>query len=224
MKRPTRIMLVEDHAGYREVITRALQREETMDLTSQFSSAEFALRELQSAKGETIPDIVLLDLNLPGMSGLEAIPWIKKYSADTKIIILTQSNAEADVLEAIRCGATGYVLKTSKPNQIMESIQTVMDGGAPLDPGVARYLLDTLAHKLPKGSPEVTLSPREQDVLSLLAQGLARKEVSQKLGIRTYTVIYHIKNIFGKLQAVNTPEAISKAYQQGILPTRTYEE
>jgi len=220
MNSPTRIMLVEDHAGYREVITRALKREATMELISQFSTAESALRDIQSPTSKNIPDIVLLDLNLPGMSGIEAIPWFEKYSPNTKIIILTQSDKEEDVLQAIRCGASGYLLKSSIPSQITEGIQTVVDGGAPLHPGVARFILNTLVDKLPTENPNATLSPRELEVLALLANGMARKEISVQLKISTHTVIYHIKHIFDKLEAINTPAAISKAYRFGILPNR----
>jgi DNA-binding NarL/FixJ family response regulator len=212
-------MLVEDHAGYREVITRALKREATMELISQFSTAEFALRTLEHSKGDDLPDIVLLDLNLPKMSGLEAIPWIKDYSPDSKILIITQSDMEADVLQATQSGASGYLLKSSTAKQVVEGIQMVMNGGAPLDAGVARFILDTLKSKLPKDKPKADLSNRELEVLTLLAEGLARKEIAERLGISTYTIIYHIKHIFQKLEAINTPAAVSNAYKSGILPT-----
>ena len=218
MNKPVRIMLVEDQAAYREVISLALQREASMELTSQFATAEFALRELQKPKEKNPPHLILLDLNLPQMSGLEAIPWIKQYAPDSKIIILTQSDAEADVLQAIRSGASGYLLKSASPAQITDSIRTVMDGGAPLDAGIARFILDTLQGKLPKTKPETALSERELEILSLLASGLAKKEIANQLGISAYTVVYHVKHIYEKLEAVNAPAAISKAYEHGILP------
>ena len=219
MNRPIRIMLVEDHAGYREVLTRALKREDTMETVSQFGTAEFALRDLDKSSTKNSPDLVLLDLNLPRMSGLEAIPWFKKYAPEIKIIVITQSDAEADILQAIQSGASGYLLKSSRPNQIIESIKTVMNGGASLDANVARFVLDTLKNKLPKEQPTTSLSKRELEVLSLLADGLARKEIADQLKISKNTVIYHIKHIFVKLEAINTPAAISKAYRAGILPT-----
>jgi DNA-binding NarL/FixJ family response regulator len=166
----------------------------------------------------------LLDLNLPRMSGLEAIPWFKKYAPEIKIIVLTQSDAEADILQAIQSGASGYLLKSSRPNQIIESIKTVMNGGASLDANVARFVLDTLKNKLPKEQPTTSLSKRELEVISLLADGLARKEIADQLKISKNTVIYHIKHIFVKLEAINTPAAISKAYRAGILPTGDYDD
>ncbi len=149
MSAPVQIMLVEDHAGYRESINRILKREKSMELCSEFSSAEFALRELENPKVKKKPDLILLDLNLPGMSGLEAIPWFKQYAPDLKIIILTQSDTEADILQAIKSGASGYLLKSSRAAQISDGIRTVMDGGAVLDTNLARFILDTMKSKLP---------------------------------------------------------------------------
>ena len=220
MIKPVRIMLVEDQAAYREVISLALKREAGMGLSSQFGTVEFALRTLQNPKEKNATDLILLDLNLPGMSGLEAIPWIKEYAPDTKIIILTQSDAEADVLQAIQAGASGYLLKSASPAQITDSIQTVMDGGAALDAGVASFILDTLQSKLPKTQPKAALSERELEILSLLANGHVKKEIAKQLGISAYTVVYHVKHIYDKLEAVNAPAAISKAYQHGILPRK----
>ena len=220
MNHPVRIMLVEDQAAYREVITLALKRETSVKLISQFGTAEFALRALQDPQKQVAPDLILLDLNLPGMGGIEAIPWIKKYSAHTKIIILTQSDAEADVLEAIRAGASGYLLKSASPTQITNSIQTVMEGGAPLDAGVASFILNALQDTLPSTEPKAALSDRELEILSLLASGQAKKEIADQLGISAYTVVYHVKHIYEKLEAVNAPAAISKAYEHGILPAK----
>ena len=104
-KKTIRIMLVEDHFGYRETIAIALEQNENMELGSQFGTAEIALRNLQNAAPEDQPDVVLLDLNLPGMSGLEALPWIKQYAPESEVIILTQSDNAADVTRAISAGA-----------------------------------------------------------------------------------------------------------------------
>ena len=102
---------------------------------------------------------------------------------------------------------------------MVESIQIVIDGGAPLDAGVAGFILDTSKNTQKKETPKTSLSKRELEVLTLLADGLARKEIADRLGISTYTVVYHIKHMFEKLEAINTPAAISNAYKSGILPT-----
>jgi len=220
MKDKIRVMLVEDHAGYREVITRALKRERNITLTSQFGTAEIALRSLQDQETRQVPDLILLDLNLPGMSGLDALPRFLGILPDVKIMILTQSDSEADVMQAIYRGAAGYLLKSSTATQIRQGIQTVMDGGAPLDPSVATFILNTLKTQAHKPTTEHILTERETEILTLLAEGLVKKEIATRLGISSHTVITHVSHIYEKLQATNAPSAVTKAFQKGILPTR----
>ena len=125
MNKQIHIMLVEDHAGYRETIAIALEQSDNMQLGSQFGTAEIALRALQNTASPKQPDVILLDLNLPGMSGIEALPWIKQYAPDSEVIILTQSDNAADVTRAITEGAAGYLLKSATFKEITEGIQTV---------------------------------------------------------------------------------------------------
>lgn len=219
MSRNIRIMLVEDHAGYRETIAIALQHRENMELIHQFGTAEIALRNLKNASPDDLPDMILLDLNLPGMSGLEALPWIRQYAPKAETIVLTQSDQAADVREAISKGASGYLLKSATLNQIIEGIQTVIDGGASLDPEVARYILNAFRDppaQIPTGK---SLSERELEILNLLGEGLVKKEIADQLDISITTVAYHVKNIYQKLDVSNAPAAIGKAYRTGILPT-----
>lgn len=210
-------MLVEDHAGYREVITRTLKSAELIELVSQFGTAEIALRELQPLASEEAPDLVLLDLNLPGMSGLEAIPWFRKYSPEIKIIILTQSNKEADVLNAISQGASGYLLKSATATQIKEGIKIVMNGGATLDPSVANFILKTFKNRQPESELKKALSSRELEILTLLGEGLVKKEIADRLDIGITTVAYHTKHIYEKLDVQNAPAAVARGYKTGLL-------
>eukprot|EP00903_Cladosiphon_okamuranus_P004147 g4145.t1 len=188
-----------------------------IELISQFGTAEIALREIQNARPGEHPDLVLLDLNLPGISGLESIPWIRKYSPKSKIIVLTQSNKEADVLEAISKGASGYLLKSATATQIKESIEIVNSGGASLDPSVAKFILNTLRSRPADTHPEKTLSTREMEVLTLLGEGLLKKEIANRLDIGFATVAYHIKHIYEKLEVQNAAAAVAKGYRSGLL-------
>lgn len=212
------VILVEDHPEYREVISLALEDEPDIELSHQFGSAERALRALQDRTVEKKPDVVLLDLNLPGISGLEAIPWFKKYVPKTRIIILSQSNMEADVVQAIRLGAAGYLLKSSTIEQIVAAIRSVAEGGASLDPDIANFILKSLQDRPPAQEPKRALSEREQEILQLLGEGLLKKQIADKLGISINTVAKHIVHIYEKLEVQNAPSAISQAYKSGLLP------
>ncbi|MDF7800411.1 response regulator transcription factor [Pontiellaceae bacterium B1224] len=220
MKRKIKIMMVEDHPEYRETIALALEKEKDIELISQFGTAEQALRSLQDMSTRKVPDLILLDLNLPGMSGIEAIPCLSQNLPDTKIIVLTQSNSEADVLAAIRAGASGYLLKGTKRIQIADGIRIVMNGGASLDPNIAEYILTTLKHLQPKPTLEMALSDREMQTLILISEGYVKKEIADRLGVSPYTVASFIKRIYEKLNVPNAPSAVNKAHLLGLFPNR----
>jgi DNA-binding NarL/FixJ family response regulator len=216
MKKKIRILLVEDHPEYREVIEMLLGREPDMELLAQFGSSEGALQRLQEQPRRLEPDVILLDLNLPGMSGLDVLPLFGKAAPAARIIILTQSNKEADVLRAITLGASGYLLKSSSRKQVTDGIRTVMAGGATLDAGVARFILKSLQERLPKADAAPQLSRRELDVLALIAEGLAHKEIAGRLNIGSTTVVTHINHIYEKLNVANAPAAVDKAHRFGL--------
>lgn len=219
MNQKIRIMMVEDHPEYREIVELALGKESDMKLISQFGTVERALQSFRDRDNHgKSPDVILLDLNLPGMDGLEAVPYFTNEIPDAKIIILTQSDREQDVLKAVMLGASGYLLKSSTVRQLTEGIRTVMEGGATLDTKLAKFVLKTLKTKLPKKEFEQLLTKRELEVLSLLAEGRVKKEISERLQISLSTVVTHVTHIYEKLNAPNAPSAIAKAFQLGILP------
>ena len=212
-----RIVLIEDNPEYRRALSMAMERQEGLELVGKFGSAEQALGALQKREAGVTADIVLLDLGLPKMQGCEAIQWIRKYIPDTHILVLTQSDKEADVIQAIREGAVGYLLKSASMEEISQAILMVMEGGAPIDSMIARYLLDQIQQDVPVFKQDSELTKRELQVLQHMSKGLARKEIADALGITENTVVTHIRHIYEKLQVPNAPAAISKAYQTGIL-------
>lgn len=221
MKEQINIMLIEDSPAFRKVIDRTLGDEPDIALISQFGTAEIALRSLQDPSAPALPDLILLDLNLPGMSGLDAIPWITEYAPTAKILILTQSNQEADILQAISRGASGYLLKSNTLDQLTDGIRTVMNGGASLDPSVAQYLISNLQQKQkkpPVGMDLPSLTQREMEVLLLISEGLQKKEVGDRLKISTRTVAAHVEKIYGKLCVQNAAAAVNRAHHLGLIP------
>ena len=211
-----RIMVVEDNIDYRTVIALAIDDATDMELTGLFGTTEIALRTLEMTNESDQPDILLLDLRLPGMSGLDALPLIHAASPATRIIILSQSDAPNDIVRAISSGVSGYLLKSARLKEITDSIRTVSQGGGSLDKNVAKFILEKMTTK------ELfhidVLTERENEILVMLSEGFVKKEIATQLGIGYSTVDTHVSHIYKKLGVSNAPAAVSKAYQSGILP------
>ena len=216
---PTKIFLIEDNPEYRKSLDTAFRLDLRFKLTHTTGTAERALDVLLDMRVENRPDLILLDLKLPGMTGLQAIHSLLAITPNTKILVLSQSDREADVVKAIASGASGYLVKTSSIQEITEAIETVMQGGAPLDKKVAKYILKTLQAIPHSGKDTHNLSEREMETLTLLAAGLGKKQIGEKLGISEFTVAAYVRSIYTKLEVVNAPAAVSQAYRRGILTT-----
>ncbi len=213
-----KILIIEDNPAYRKGIAQAIAKTDGMELTQEFGTAAIALRKIPTLAKESAPNLILLDLNLPGISGLDALPRIKELLPEAKVIILTQSDMQEDVLRAIELGAAGYLLKASSVPRLLEGMQTVHDGGATLDPGLASLIMSSLKNKQPKTESVVELSRRELEVIARIAEGAVQKEIADQLDLSVYTVGEYIANIYKKLNVHNAPAAVAKAYKSGILP------
>ena len=196
---------------------RAIEEEKDLEILDQYGTTEIALRDLQSLE-KPRPNIILLDLQLPGMGGLDSIRYFKEYAPKAKIVILTQSDQEADVLRAILLGASGYLLKSARVKEIVDGIRLVHRSGATLDPSVAKFLLQNLQSRLPQENLDIGLSDREMEILKLLSEGLVKKQIAQKLSIGYATVDTHVGHIYEKLHVNNAPSAVGKAYKLGLFP------
>ena len=218
MGKSVKILLIEDSPEYRDVIGLAFDRDENFELIHTTGTAERALNLLEQS--QVIPDLILLDLNLPGMNGVEAVASLRAMVPGVKILVLTQSDREDDVLQAIMAGASGYLLKSSGIQQIKEGINMVIEGGAPLDARVAQHILSSLRGKKVAYADELGISSREYDVLHLMAEGLVKKEIAARLSISPFTVHNHVRHIYEKLHVQNAPAAVSQAYLMGLLPLK----
>lgn len=205
------VLVVEDHTLVREGLVSMLEAQHDMDVAGEADNGHDAVR-LASELG---PDVILLDLRLPGIDGLEALKRIKAEPGEVRVLVLTVHDEQAYVGEAVLAGADGYLLKTVSHSELADGIRRVMRGEAVLHPGVARTVLTELS-QLASGDGG-DLSVRELEILKLLAQGLSNKQIAVRLTIGVETVKTHISSILHKLGAVDRTQAVALAFRRGLL-------
>ena len=209
---PINIWVVEDDTVYRRSLQRLLNHEEHITCSRVFPSCAKLFEAIET---ESLPDMVLMDLGLPGMGGVEGIRKLAEVAPDLTVVVLTVFSDKEKVLESLDAGAAGYLLKTAIPQDIVRGLQEVFLGGAALSPSIAKMVLEEMRH--PKASEQFGLSAREIEVLELLALGLAVKEIADKLEIPNRTATYHLTNIYAKLEVQSQSGALAKAFRSGIL-------
>ena len=207
---PIRVSIVEDLAEIREGLADLVRSDRELLMVGSFDDAESAVHKLPDLQA----DIVVMDINLPGMSGIDCIKMIKEKCPATQFMMFTVYENDDKVLQAMQAGATGYLLKRTKPEQILESIKELNQGGSPMSSNIARKLLNIFLHEKKVAKKEV-LSDRENEVLQLLADGLLYKEIADRLYIGHGTVRQHLHNIYEKLHVHNRTEAVNKYFNRG---------
>jgi two-component system NarL family response regulator len=206
------IAIVEDNHLLLENLRLLLDGETGISVVGAFLTAEDALQELAACK----PDVMLVDLDLPGISGIELIRRVKAKSPEIDSMAYTIFEDRETVFSAIKAGASGYILKGSSPRELVESLNNLFHGGAPMSPKIARKVIQEFQEKTVAGDKDL-LSQREKVIVKGIEQGLTYKNIAEKLHISPHTVHTHIKNIYEKLQAKDRIEAISKARRKGII-------
>jgi len=215
-----RVLVVDDHSLFRRGITAVLTNQENISVVGE---AVNGLEAIEKA-GELRPDVILMDLNMPQCSGLEATQALQTKMPQVNILVLTVSDNEADLFAAIKFGATGYILKNTEPEELVQAIYHIAQGGVILSPIMASKLLaefkdlETGAEKKPAQEAESNLSPREDEVLHLVSQGATNKEIADSLFISENTVKTHLRNIMDKLHLANRSQAAAYAVKKGLLP------
>ena len=209
-----RVVLADDHAFFRDGLARILSGA-GIEVVAQVANGEAAVH----AAVEHAPDVVVMDLSMPGLSGLEAARLLQQRAPACRVLVLTVSDSEADVIDAVVAGASGYVLKDRPREEVIAAVQAVATGQALISPRIASTLLDRIREQveLDPPVPDVDLSRRELEVLSLLAQGRANAEIGKALFISDSTVRNHISSILMKLHVNNRVQAAVRAVRERML-------
>ena len=210
---PIRLVLIEDHADFRESVTMVLEKRGGYQCVGGFSTMEDAL---EAIRGGLTADLVLSDLGLPGMSGIDGIHHIRALLPEARVLVLTAFTDKAKVFAALEAGAHGYLVKAGSAIRLLETLEEVLAGGTPLDPKIAGMILQTFRKLSPIPDAE-SLSGRECEVLQFAAKGLTRQEIADEMNLSPYSVTEYIQRSFDKLHVRNLPAAVSEAIRRGFL-------
>jgi DNA-binding NarL/FixJ family response regulator len=210
---PIRVAIIEDMREVREGLKSLINGTHGFRCANSFRSMEDALACIGSEK----LDVILTDIGLPGMSGIEGISILRERYPEVPIIALTIYDNDDNVFSALCAGASGYLLKNTPPARLLESLREVVDGGAPMSPEIARYVIRLFREFSPPARATYHLTPQELELLKLLVEGHHYKTAAHELSISTNTVSFHLKNIYTKLQVHSKTEAVAKALREHLI-------
>jgi DNA-binding NarL/FixJ family response regulator len=209
----TNIILFEDKANMRESLKLLLENEPDFNISAILPNCIHAAEEILKHR----PDVVLMDIDLPEVSGIEGVKNIKHVSPETQIVMLTVFEDDQKIFESIQAGADGYLLKKSIPSELIPAIRNTVLGGSPISPGIAAKVLNAFREKNRPKQNNFELSKREYEVLELLTKGYSYKKIAENLFVSVDTIGTHIKNIYSKLQVNSASEAVAKALKHRII-------
>ena len=210
---PLLVWIVEDHRAFRQQAADAINEMPGLSCTHQFRTCEEALNLLQS---QAAPHVVLMDIGLPGISGIEGIGRFRQCASETEVIVLTVFEDEDKLLQAICAGASGYLLKSSSLDEIADAIRLAHSGGSPMTPRIARRVLGFFSQR-PQPFTQYDLTAREREILQALEDGLAKKEIAARLAISFHTVDMHLRHIYEKLHVNTATAAVAKALREKLI-------
>lgn len=219
---PIRVLVVDDHALFRRGLVEVLAEESDLEVVGEAGDGHEAIQKV----GELAPDVVFMDLNMPGQTGIETTAYLIQAFPEMKVLILTVSEEPAALFHALKVGALGYVLKTASPREIVEALHQVQQGWVVISPAMAPRFLSDLEQPAPQRAAapagagaalgDIQLTHREQEILQHVARGLSNAEIANAIVVSENTVKTHIRNILGKLQLKNRSEAASYAARAGL--------
>jgi DNA-binding NarL/FixJ family response regulator len=207
------VAIIEDLREVREGLTALVNGTPGFRCSGGFRTVEDALRAMERER----PDVILVDLGLPGLSGIEGIRILKERYPETPTVVLTVYDDEDEIFDALCAGASGYLLKNTPPARLLECLQEVVGGGAPMSPEVARRVVKLFREIRPPARASHNLTPQETELLKLLVEGHNYKTAAAELGITTNTVSFHLRNIYAKLQVHSKSEAVAKALRDHLV-------
>jgi DNA-binding NarL/FixJ family response regulator len=202
------LAIVEDLAEVRDGLKQFISLDPEFNILGTFQTAEEALHNIPQLN----PDIAIMDINLPGMNGIECIRQIRKRITRTQFMMFTVYENDDKVFEALKAGAPGYLLKNTNIQQLIEGLKELHNGGSPMSANIARKLVSLFREEHIESEPTTGLSKRENEILQLLSKGLLYKEIAEQLSISVGTVRQHIHKIYEKLHVQNRTEALNKAF------------
>lgn len=207
---PITVSIVEDDHDTRDGLWQLISRDKHFNCVSQHASAEDAIEKIPAIK----PDVVLMDVNLPGVSGIEAVRKLKVVLPQTQFIMSTVYNDNDAIFSALKAGANGYLLKKTPPKDLLKALQEVCAGGTPMTSQIARRIVEAFRQTKTTAPSSDQLTAREHEILELLAQGCLYKEIADKLQISYRTVSTHIEHIYEKLHVHSRAQAVAKHLRQ----------
>ena len=207
---PITVSIVEDNDQLRATLVRLINRAEGFRCLSDYANAEAALEGLPQER----PEVVLMDINLPGMNGVECVRRLKQIAPTTQVVMLTAYEDTENIFNALASGASGYLLKRTPRAELLDSIREVQGGGSPMTAHIARMVVQSFRKAAPSAQSAENLSGREREVLDCLSQGFLYKEIAEKLGISYETVHTYIRRVYEKLQVRTRTEAVAKFLQR----------
>ena len=210
---PYRIVVVDDHSLFRSGLINLIRDMDSFQIAGQAGDGREALNVIQ----DTEPDLVLVDVNMPEMNGIQVVKSVRETNQSIRLVMLTISKQEEDLMGAIQAGADGYILKNAEPEDLEEALRGVMADQSVLSPEVTGTVFKVMRSVGQKEAPDDPLTEREKDVLQCLAQGLTTAESAEELVISKNTVKTHVRNILDKLDVANRAEAVSVALKRGII-------
>ena len=205
-----RVVLFEDNKSFRQSLSLYLSNSEEIFLAGDYPDAQDAARRVQKHR----PDVVLMDIQMPGISGLEALHQIKAVNPNTKVLMQTIFDDDHRIFAAICGGASGYVLKSPDPEDMVRAIMEVYHGGACMSPSIAAKVMNMFKHQFVQAQPTyVALTEREREILGCMVKGMSYKMIADACHLSFHTVHWHVKNIYEKLHVNSAPEAVAKALE-----------